>query len=736
MTSDRRALIVAVDDYTDAGLRRLLAPAKDAAALAEALAAPGVGDFTVDVVRNGTAQEIRVSVEDFFADARPDDLLLLHFSGHGLKNAGGELFLAAADSRPERLASTAVAADFVNRQMAESRAQRIALFLDCCYGGAFPRGMVVRGAGDVQVREAFAAAERSSGGRGRVVVTASSAVEYAFEGGDLTPGALPEPSVFTGALVRGLTTGDADRDGDGWVGLHELFGYVTEEVRRATPHQTPHLWAFGSEGELLIAHSGRRTISAQAPAAELLEAARSPLSATRLGVALELRELLVGSDVARALGAWQTLTRMLGDDSRRVDDAVQAALAECTLRLDPAELVVSGDGTIHEVQLVGPPLARAATAAVDEPWLRADIDDGVVRVHVTAGAARTGTVRLTTPVGTHTLAVSTQATKSRGRRPAAAPARDAPVVPVVSDTTVAKPDAPAAGTTAASRRGTPATGTIAASTPDAPAPGTSAAPKPDAPAATQRVLIWIATGGVGLLLCGITFACTGFVDWTSELNQNGAGSPRVFAIPAAVIAVIVAASILRPALGSVALGCAAGGFVAYLGFGLVVLQSALGYNYDISRWWAIVGGSVVGLLLVVVALALRGDLAPAPRLSGQAPPLAQAMLLVGVGVSAGFMFTSDADYSLVDATAWCLLLPAATALVVGASVLVRGTERLGHVLDAAAYAVLAVSTFQLLTWLSRNEALDGLALLAVLGASALAGSTFVNGRARTRQAGP
>ena len=188
MTADRRALIVAVDDYADAGLRRLLAPASDAAALAEVLAAPGVGDFTVDVVHNGTAQEIRVSVEDFFADARPDDLLLLHFSGHGLKNAGGELFLAAADSRPDRLASTAVAADFVNRQMAESRAQRIALFLDCCYGGAFPRGMVVRGAGDVQVREAFAETERSSGGRGRVVVTASSAVEYAFEGAELAPG--------------------------------------------------------------------------------------------------------------------------------------------------------------------------------------------------------------------------------------------------------------------------------------------------------------------------------------------------------------------------------------------------------------------------------------------------------------------------------------------------------------------------------------------------------------------
>ena len=91
------------------------------------LADPSVGGFEVQVLHNESAQEIRFAVEDFFADRAPEDLLLLHFSCHGLKNAAGELFLAVADTKPTRLASTAVAADFVNRQMADSRAQRIAL---------------------------------------------------------------------------------------------------------------------------------------------------------------------------------------------------------------------------------------------------------------------------------------------------------------------------------------------------------------------------------------------------------------------------------------------------------------------------------------------------------------------------------------------------------------------------------------------------------------------------------
>src|SRR5262249_49586815 len=156
MDGSRLALVVANDQYDDPGLRQLVAPAQDAAALAEVLADPSVGGFEVRVLRNESAQDIRFAVEDFFADRTPEDLLLLHFSCHGLKNSAGELFLAVADTKPTRLASTAVAADFVNRQMADSRAQRIALFLDCCYGGAFPRGLGVRPPGGAQGPDAFA----------------------------------------------------------------------------------------------------------------------------------------------------------------------------------------------------------------------------------------------------------------------------------------------------------------------------------------------------------------------------------------------------------------------------------------------------------------------------------------------------------------------------------------------------------------------------------------------------
>jgi hypothetical protein len=422
VSSAREALIVAVDEYVDPGLGQLQAPHQDAEALGDVLGDPRIGDFAVRVLRNETAQGIRVAVEDFFADRRPDDLLVLHFSCHGLKNAAGELFLAAADSRPTRLASTAVAADFVNQQMADSRAQRIALFLDCCYGGAFPRGMVVRASGVVEVGDAFAAAQQAAGGRGRVVVTASSSVEYAFEGGQLKPGAQVAPSVFTGSVVEGLSTGEADRDGDGWVGLNELFTYVAERVRRATPHQTPHLWAFGSEGDLLLAHSRRRRVKADTLPAELTEAVSSSLPATRYGVAVELRDRLNSDDLGQALAAWNVLSGMVDDDSRRVSAFAITAMQQAGLQVTPAALDLgtrpAGQPSVHELLLTGSPLALATNADSADDWLRCEVDPGRVQVTVApeAPGVYEGTVVLATPIGDLQLPVRVEVVDGAGSR--------------------------------------------------------------------------------------------------------------------------------------------------------------------------------------------------------------------------------------------------------------------------------------------------------------------------------
>ena len=222
MSGHRKALIVANDEYEQEALRNLLAPAADAEALGRVLGDRQIGDFAVQVVRNEPSHVIQAQIEELFSESRSDDVLLLHFSGHGLKSESGELFFAASNTRPNRLGSTGVSADFVQRCMRASRSRSVVLLLDCCYGGAFGQGSTVRAAESVNVLDSFPQG-RSGGGRGRAVITASNAMEYAFEGERLADDRHQRPSVFTSALVEGLATGDADRDEDGWVSLDELY---------------------------------------------------------------------------------------------------------------------------------------------------------------------------------------------------------------------------------------------------------------------------------------------------------------------------------------------------------------------------------------------------------------------------------------------------------------------------------------------------------------------------------
>jgi Caspase domain len=315
----RSALIVANDEYVDPRLRQLRAPVRDAEELARVLADPAIGDFEVDVVLNEPEHRVRRKLSEFFADRSRDDLLLVHFSCHGLKDDDGSLYFAAPDSVVGHLDSTAVSAEFVNRQMRRSRSRRIALFLDCCYSGAFSRGTSARAGDGLELAERF-------DGQGQVVITASTATEYAFEGDELTGSGTP--SVFTTAIVEGLDSGEADRDGDGFVSIDELYDYVYDRVRERTPSQTPSKWTYDLQGELYVARNRnpRPPEPAELPV-DLRQALENRLAFVRAGAVSELELLLGGTNRRLAAAARAALEGLTGDDSRSVSDAAAAVLA-------------------------------------------------------------------------------------------------------------------------------------------------------------------------------------------------------------------------------------------------------------------------------------------------------------------------------------------------------------------------------------------------------------------------
>ncbi len=379
MSGARLALIVANDQFDDPELGRLAAPAHDAAALAELLGDPLVGGFDVDVLRNQPVQAVRIAVETFFQRRSIDDLLLLYFSCHGIKNSDGELFLAMRDTEAGLLAATGLAAAFVNRQSADSRAGRTAMFLDCCFGGAFEKGMVVKAAGDAVVKDTFAGQETSDEARGRVVVTASTATQYAFEGGKLAKHD-EKTSVFTSAVIDGLSTGEADRDGDGLIGMNELFSYVEREVHRKRPEQRPQKFVYGAIGEIVLARSGVRRKPLEPWVVEMMS---HPTAGARRDAVAALRERVRGTDLGMALSAWDALEALRRDDNREVAKAAKDAVAEATLQVTPPSLrlqVAEGGHATAEVVVTGPPISLAASARVASPWLSVNYDRPTVQV--------------------------------------------------------------------------------------------------------------------------------------------------------------------------------------------------------------------------------------------------------------------------------------------------------------------------------------------------------------------
>jgi hypothetical protein len=315
----RRALLVATATYADPGLAQLRAPSGDVDSLAGVLGDGTVGRFDVQELVDRPTEEVKRTIEGFFADARPDDLLLLYFSGHGVLSQSRRFYFATATTALDFLRATAIEDSFVNAVMQESRARSIVLILDCCHSGAFGKGLAPKSTMTVDVEHRFE-------GRGRVTLSASTELEYAFEESDPATGinelGAAEPgSLFTRCLVDGLSSGEADLDGDGEIAVDELYDYVCQRVRERSPHQTPGM-AGDVRGEIVIARSRRRP----ALPPELTQAVGSTLAGVREGAVSELATLAGSSPPALAAVAREALERLARDDSRRVSAAAEAAL--------------------------------------------------------------------------------------------------------------------------------------------------------------------------------------------------------------------------------------------------------------------------------------------------------------------------------------------------------------------------------------------------------------------------
>ncbi|WP_250635695.1 caspase family protein [Nostoc piscinale] len=110
------ALLIGVSQYGE-GIPSLSAALNDVAAMERVLQNPNLGGFEqVERLLNPDAIAMRTAIEKLFKEASRDDLVLFFFSGHGITNDEGHLYLTTRNTVKDYFKSTSVDANFIQQE--------------------------------------------------------------------------------------------------------------------------------------------------------------------------------------------------------------------------------------------------------------------------------------------------------------------------------------------------------------------------------------------------------------------------------------------------------------------------------------------------------------------------------------------------------------------------------------------------------------------------------------------
>ncbi|MEV5411276.1 AAA domain-containing protein [Thermopolyspora sp. NPDC052614] len=228
----RRALLIGTESHRDSRYATLPSTPVDLSQMQQVLENRRIGGFEpVRVLTDLTADDMRAEIAEFLESFDADELALLYVTGHGtrLSRSTGEFYFVATDTNFDQVDETGVSADYVNEQLENCLAAQKVVLLDCCRSGGFALGWRTSDVHDHRVAKG-AAQPAPLTGRGVYVISSSGAGEDSFAGPQ-TPGA-PQPSLFTGEVVRTLLSGKAAKDGSGHVSVDDLFEYVNRQMRQ------------------------------------------------------------------------------------------------------------------------------------------------------------------------------------------------------------------------------------------------------------------------------------------------------------------------------------------------------------------------------------------------------------------------------------------------------------------------------------------------------------------------
>ncbi|MCC3439080.1 MAG: hypothetical protein EAZ39_09500 [Oscillatoriales cyanobacterium] len=217
------ALLVGVSNYHQQGISALPSATKDVMAIKQVLQRQDMGGFAetdITPLPNPKEKKMKDAIYNLFDKCKANDLLLFYFSGHGFKDERGNLFIATptteTDANKTVRSYTAISASFVHERMTASLCKKQIVILDCCFSGAFTKGLVL-------------------GNKSWAVLSSSDDIEYSYAQAD------SGLSIYTRYLVEGINTGAGDLNNDGKISIDELHRYTKNKVKEDSPNMNPSL---------------------------------------------------------------------------------------------------------------------------------------------------------------------------------------------------------------------------------------------------------------------------------------------------------------------------------------------------------------------------------------------------------------------------------------------------------------------------------------------------------------
>lgn len=227
----RRAVVVGLNGALDPNTKPLVGAEPAAARVGKALAAAGFHQVTTLTGTDATQSRIEAQLRAMQRSGLgPDDTVVIHIITHGVvcpkQDDDGTQHLRLVDSRTGETCWTDTVTDrWLSDALAKTGAGHRVLVIDSCMSTFRPPGAAPMGV------------EEQQGWRGRplheLVMRSTSWGLSAYE--------LDEQVVYSEAFAEGITSFDADSDGDGAVTAIEAHEFAVEQVRRSGLGQVPML---------------------------------------------------------------------------------------------------------------------------------------------------------------------------------------------------------------------------------------------------------------------------------------------------------------------------------------------------------------------------------------------------------------------------------------------------------------------------------------------------------------